>query len=749
MRLAVGLLVCWLPAHGLPAPAAGFRSAGAGGGGALFVPSISPHDPNLVFVACDMGGVYRSSNGGQTWTILDKRQLRDAHRCPVLFHPVYSGWMWAGGAGRLMFSRDGGVSWKAVNPNQPWGSEPVTALAIDDTDQKLLFLGTTFGAFRSLDTGKTWTRCDGITGTAVGFCVDPTTPPGSRIVVAATTEGLWRSDSSGAAWRPSSAGLPWKGVRGFAWGGSRISGRVVMYASVETRAAGDGTDGGVYRSADHGTTWQRVMGSGINRSVNRADAWGSGDLPQYHHLAMARTAPDTVYVTARGTGYWPPHHDTVYRTDDGGASWAAVAFGDPRGAASGIPGNVAPGWIAAEAVWGGWNGTHGGLAVHQKNHQLALYTNDGEAYRTADGGRSWTPVYGEPAAEAGRPVRTTGLEVTSVWEIVFAPRDRHRLWLCASDIGLLRSDDGGDSWRYAARTSPWKNTCYQLSPDPDVAGLAWGAWSDQHDIPHWTQLGGPAGGGGVAVTRDGGWTWTPAGAGLPVGPCTSVILDPTSPKTGRTLYAAIFGTGVYRSADGGRTWKAAESQPGSDANRHVWRLWLRADGSLDCVVTGKRVGQNFPVPGGLFRSKDGGRTWHELTASLAPRWPGDAVTHPTDSNSIWLAQSSVPRFGGGGIWHTADGGRTWKPQLGVEDLPQELEGYDHSLFLSPHPDRPGTLYAGITTHGLWKTTDFGKTWSEVAGLPHRAMQRVTVDPADRAGLWIGSFGAGAWTGAAP
>ena len=53
----------------------------------MYAPAISPHDPNLLFVACDMGGVYRSADGGATWTMLDKRQLRDAACCPVVFHP--------------------------------------------------------------------------------------------------------------------------------------------------------------------------------------------------------------------------------------------------------------------------------------------------------------------------------------------------------------------------------------------------------------------------------------------------------------------------------------------------------------------------------------------------------------------------------------------------------------------------------------------------------------------------------------
>ena len=48
----------------------GFSSVGLGGGGAMFAPAISPHDPNLLFVGCDMGGVYRSADGGESWTMI-------------------------------------------------------------------------------------------------------------------------------------------------------------------------------------------------------------------------------------------------------------------------------------------------------------------------------------------------------------------------------------------------------------------------------------------------------------------------------------------------------------------------------------------------------------------------------------------------------------------------------------------------------------------------------------------------------
>src|SRR3954447_18368647 len=65
-----------------------FESVGLGGGGAMYVPVCSPHDHNLMFVACDMGGVYRSTDGGHSWQMLDKRVLRHGNECPITFDPI-------------------------------------------------------------------------------------------------------------------------------------------------------------------------------------------------------------------------------------------------------------------------------------------------------------------------------------------------------------------------------------------------------------------------------------------------------------------------------------------------------------------------------------------------------------------------------------------------------------------------------------------------------------------------------------
>jgi len=91
-----------------------WRILGPGGGGAQFYPAVSPHDPNLVLVACDMTGAYISENGGQSWRLFDLRS-------PVTFFafdPQDPKVIYAG-AEALWRSEDRGRTWSLVYPSSP------------------------------------------------------------------------------------------------------------------------------------------------------------------------------------------------------------------------------------------------------------------------------------------------------------------------------------------------------------------------------------------------------------------------------------------------------------------------------------------------------------------------------------------------------------------------------------------------------------------------------------------------------
>ena len=155
-----------------------------------------------------------------------------------------------------------------------------------------------------------------------------------------------------------------------------------------------------------------------------------------------------------------------------------------------------------------------------------------------------------------------GLEVTTSYAIVFDPFNRDHAFIATTDIGLMESNDGAESWSSATVNNgiprSWINSTYWLTFDPQVKGKAWAAMSGTHDLPRpkmWRRSGISNYKGGILVTENSGASWQPVSAGIGEAAITHILIDPLSAKNNRTLYACAFGKGVYKSTDGGKTWQ--------------------------------------------------------------------------------------------------------------------------------------------------------------------------------------------------
>jgi photosystem II stability/assembly factor-like uncharacterized protein len=411
--------------------------------------------------------------------------------------------------------------------------------------------------------------------------------------------------------------------------------------------------------------------------------------------------------------------------------------------------NVLWGWLAVD-LGPGWGGDAIGFGVNPAYPDIAMYTNSGELFITTDGGKSWSQAMstqitpGQP--KKGDLWQSNGLEVTTTWQYYFDPFDKDRTYICYTDIGFARSSDRGTQWQSATKGSPWQNTFYELAFDPAQKGVLYAAAASQHDIPSWTNVDRAKAGGGVVKSTDSGATWQVVSSGLPKNnPCTSVTLDPKSDPNARTLYAAMFGDGVYKSTDGGKSWQKKPGV-GREGNFHVYAVRFGPDGALYALVTGKRNGSSFDVAGGLWRSADGGDTWTELTAGQNFWWPTEFAVHPRDPKKIFLSNSDVPQKSGGGLYATEDGGKSWKPVLLSKDLDQKILNYSHPFAVTFAPTNPDVMYLSTWTHGLQRSTDGGKTWKMMKGIPFITINRVSFDPADPNMIYVTTFGGGVWKG---
>lgn len=734
----------------LSAAEAHWEPIGLSGGGAMFTPAVSPLDPKLVMINCDMSCAFLSRDGGRSWEMINHAQLRSSTRCRPGFHPRDAKIIYAvdGHSGGLRMTRDQGRSWQPIG-NLPGRLEGKIALDPDRPERMLI--GAAGRVWQSEDAGQTWRRTAGPEGRVLGFHFDRTSPSAERISFAATENGVWRSDDGGRTWRDVSAGLPWKDLRSFAGGSNGQSGKVILYCAIPSKDEG-GFQGGVYRSTDRGQTWVSAMGDGINKETTPTGEWADGPIAQYHHVLTSDARPETVWAFNTSTGFPPPHHATSYRSDDAGGRWRATFYPDPR-----FPGyNVEPNYVTA-TLNQSFPGVPTGVAASPSDPECIVQVNMGDCYITTDGGRSWWNAHTRPVPAAGnqKPVEflNTGLVVTTTWHYYIDPFEPQRHYIPYTDIGFARSLDGAKTWRWwGGRDVPgaWRNTCYELAFDPEVPGRIWGAFSQVHDIPngnvitgsHYVRIAG-GGKGGIARSDDFAEHWRVESEDLPDAPAVSIVLDPRSPKDNRTLYTSLYAKGVYRSTDGGRTWQERSRGLGSESNRRVCRLILHSDGTLFCLVTAMyRDGRFEPDGVGLYRSRDEGESWELITRSPVLLWPKDFCIDSKNSREIYLGAADA-RGGNeqGGLWRTADGGQSWEriARKGPQHFGATL-----------HPNREGWIYMtlceGAPEAGLWLSKDRGKTWAPFDDLPFANIQRLTFDPADDRVMYVTTFGGSVWKG---
>jgi hypothetical protein len=211
------------------------------------------------------------------------------------------------------------------------------------------------------------------------------------------------------------------------------------------------------------------------------------------------------------------------------------------------------------AAWPDWGESPLALGVADQDPDLCYGTDFGRTMQTTDGGRNWSAVYCKrvPAHDW----RSTGLDVTTSYGIHFDPFDGKREFITYTDIGLFRSEDGGNSWTASTDGVPreWRNTTYWVAFDPAVRNRMWSVNSYTHDLPRpkmWRHNSVDKFVGGVCRSDDGGRTWVKSNTGMPEAAATHILLDPASPATARVLYVATFGRGVYKSTDGGTRLKS-------------------------------------------------------------------------------------------------------------------------------------------------------------------------------------------------
>jgi len=477
--------------------------------------AVDPKHPSTILASLQtFSPLFRSQDAGLTWTASGPRTQGTTI---LLFDPHPSGTVYAVASGMLK-SRDSGASWYPLTGLPP--IQPISALAIDPKDSRILYASGLGSFARSANAGVSWTKVPGlgtvpITGLALAPGASPSTPSTlpSTLYIATSTQGVLISTNGGTTSHPSGPGLPDTFVN-------------TLIATPAAVLAGDGSVG-VFISRNHGTSWQ--TGHGL----------AATDVSS---LAASSATPSRLYAETRPTG--------VYTTNSSGNFWTAlgpatpsfyleipsvaVAPSDPRSIYLATAEsfyrrrNGAQQWTSLP-----WDSCVGPLRLAVDPFDPAtlvlsgVFTGTGCSrrpgacllFKTTDAGSTWTCI-GNGFANGFGPNIVLG----------FDPLSPQNLYAQYSD-GLYRSTDGGDHWSLLAPGI----LPASLTFSPTQAGLLYAA------LPT-----------GVGRSSDGGATWEIHGGGLPLSEgIFFVAVDPGVPST---VYTATL-LHVFRSADSGVTWQ--------------------------------------------------------------------------------------------------------------------------------------------------------------------------------------------------
>jgi photosystem II stability/assembly factor-like uncharacterized protein len=285
------------------------------------------------------------------------------------------------------------------------------------------------------------------------------------------------------------------------------------------------------------------------------------------------------------------------------------------------------------------------ITIHPQDPRIVFIgTHDGP-YRSTDGGDSWARL---GVAESG----------VQVWSLLVHPNDARRLYAGTSPVCVLRSDDGGDTWRRLPGAvqpervkMPFACRVMRMDADPARPATLWAAVEV----------------GGVMRTDDGGETWTDCSADLVKlaerPHLKSRIVSDTeiegmldvhalgiSPARPGTVFLALR-MGLFRSDDGGRSWQDMEVGRFSPLTygRDI-RVSPHDPRTLfACLSPAARS-----EAGSMYRSRDLGETWSRFDHGVkAESTMMGLALHPRDPDRAYCASRTGQVFG------TADGGRSW------------------------------------------------------------------------------------------
>ena len=564
-------------------------------GGHIQALAVDPITPTTLYVGIYSGGVFKSIDGGDTWSGVNLG-LMDSSAQVLAIDPTGPSTLYAGTYRGVFKSTNGGGSWSVANY---WlSSQDIQALVLDPTTPTTLYAGSCGGVFKTIDGGVNWSAANNGLRPYIcvsGIAVHPRTP---TTLFSATGDGLYKSTDGGANWSKTSSALP------------NVSFRNLFFDPTTPTILYAGTSAGILKSSDGGTTWSATnsglpdfsftilavhptvpttlyagaYGGGVYKSIDGGGNWiavNSGlTNTEIYSFAQDPTTPTTLYV---GT------YDGVFKSIDGGASWRGAntwlanmtvgAFAQdpttPTTLYAGTWGGGVSKSVDSGASWStlnlGVRNVSGNTLVLDPTHPQTMYAGtSGGLFKSTDGGTAWSAI------------NVLGLSSPHIVALALDPAQPQTVYAGTSPPGVFKSTDGGGTWS-AINSGLGDLYIKAITLDPTH--------------PQTIYLGTS---GGLFKSTDGGTNWSKTSNGLPNGNIYAIVIHPGTPTT---LYAGA-NPGVFKSTDGGMTWSATNN---GSPNATIYAFAFHPITPTTIYAGGSYV---------VFKSTDGGANWTKTSNGL-------------------------------------------------------------------------------------------------------------------------------------
>jgi lysophospholipase L1-like esterase/photosystem II stability/assembly factor-like uncharacterized protein len=314
--------------------------------------------------------------------------------------------------------------------------------------------------------------------------------------------------------------------------------------------------------------------------------------------------------------------------------------------------------------------------------------------KLASPAKSERPLYWQPLGEPGSGGWMTGL--------IISPHNSRRKLISGDMLGIGLSEDGGKTWQSTFGLKSYECADFTWHPtDPNVV------WVGTMSGPY--------------VSRDGGHNWQERRKGLPPygdyyysAPIEKVLLDPADPR--RLL--AFSGSSRRWQSPGQPAWGAVWESRDAGAS---WTRSADLGKNIVSAAWGSGSRRVFAAldAGGVWRSEDGGKTWEKSSAGLPHDNVERVIAHPKNSSVAWVSlENYKPPQGDclpGGVYKTTDGGKTW---LSISEGLSQKRHSDPNFTarykaFAVSMSNPNVMYAADSawdTGVLYGTKDGGKRW---------------------------------------